>query len=100
MNRAYMPHCDSSILHAPGECDYCDAYPDWQEMREIQRINFTGHDDPGKAPCPSLHFRQAEVRDLWPGNRPGGYQWPEQVKIIPLEPKVEKRGWFWRARRK
>lgn len=66
--RAHMPHCDSSILHAPGECVYCDQYPDWQEMREIARINFTGKDDPGKAPCPSLYFRSAEVRDRWGGN--------------------------------
>lgn len=65
---AYAPHCDQSILHAPGACEYCDHYPEWQEMRERQRINFTNENDPDKAPCPSTYFRSAEVRDRWPGN--------------------------------
>lgn len=64
-----MPHCDQSILHAPGECRYCDMHPDWQEYREAARINFSGQHDVDKAPCPSEHFRPAEVRDRWPGNR-------------------------------
>jgi hypothetical protein len=63
-----IPHCDSSILHAPGECVYCDECPDWQEYREMARINFTGHEDEGLAPCPSTHFRKPEVRDRWYGN--------------------------------
>lgn len=66
--RAPMPHCDSSILHPPGKCRYCDDYPDFQEMREIARINFTGEHDQDKAPCPSEYFRPDEVRDRWPGN--------------------------------
>jgi hypothetical protein len=72
--RAFAPHCDQSILHAPGECEFCDKYPDWQEMRTTQRIAFTGEptsDD--KAPCPSTWFRSAVQRDLWPGNRVEGY---------------------------
>lgn len=68
MARAFAPHCDQSILHAPGKCQYCDEYPDWQEMREVQRINFTGENDADKAPCPSEAFRPAEVRDRWGGN--------------------------------
>ena len=68
-HRAAMPHCDSSILHAPSECQHCDHYPDWQELRDLWRINYTGEHDPGKAPCPSEHSRTAEVRDRWPGNR-------------------------------
>ena len=71
--RAYMPHCDQSILHAPGKCEHCDKYPDWQEMRVRQRINFTGEHDEDKAPCPSTHFRSEEVRDRWPGNTVHGY---------------------------
>lgn len=70
--RAYTPHCDSSILHAPGECEACDEYPDWQAFRTAQRISFTGQTDPDRAPCPSEHFRPAETRDQWPGNR----RWP------------------------
>ena len=54
--RAFAPHCDSSILHAPGACEYCDHYPDWQQMRVTQCINFSGEHDPEKAPCPSTEF--------------------------------------------
>lgn len=64
-------HCDSSILHAPGECEYCDTYgKSWQEYRELARINFTGHEDKDKAPCPSTYFRPTEVAHRWPGNQP------------------------------
>ena len=72
--RAYMPHCDSSILHAPGACEHCDTYPDWQEYREIARIAFTGTDEElgseklGLAPCPSTWHRPPETRDRWYGN--------------------------------
>lgn len=65
-----MPHCDSSILHKPGECQFCDMHPDWQQYREMARINFTGQADEGKAPCPSNWFRPASARDRWPGNVP------------------------------
>lgn len=68
-DRAYAPHCDSSILHAPGECQHCDTYPDWQQARETQRINFTGHMESGKSPCPSVWFRDPLTRDLWGGNQ-------------------------------
>lgn len=66
--RAFAPHCDQSILHAPGTCQYCDHYPDWQQYRETALINFSNTNDPHKAPCPSVHFRQAETRDRWGGN--------------------------------
>lgn len=72
--RAYAPHCDSSILHSPGACEYCDHYSDWQQYREVARIAFS--DEPpstDKAPCPSTAFRPAEVRDQWAGNTPGGF---------------------------
>lgn len=64
------PHCDSTILHAPGECQYCDLYPDRQALRELWRTNYTGHHDDDLAPCPSEYFRSGETRDRWPGNRP------------------------------
>lgn len=63
-----FPHCDSSILHAPGECEFCDEHPHWQALREGWRINFTGHHDPDKVPCPSEMFRTFETARLWPGN--------------------------------
>lgn len=68
-HRAYMPHCDQSVLHAPGACRPCDLYPDWQEMRKRQRINFTGESDELKAPCPTTYFREEETINQWPGNR-------------------------------
>jgi len=38
-----FPHCDPRILHAPGgACEYCDAHPDWQELRKAWGIAFTG----------------------------------------------------------
>lgn len=69
-HRAYAPHCDQSVLHKPGECEYCDHYPDWQEMREVQRINYTGHFDTDKAPCPSHYFRHPDKVESWSGNLP------------------------------
>jgi|SRR6476469_5050663 len=68
-----MAHCDQTILHAPGKCQFCDHYPEAQALREFWRINFTGESDERKAPCPSEYFRPAELRDRWPGNTPGGY---------------------------
>lgn len=73
-NELPLPHCDQSILHAPGTCDFCDKYPYAQALRAQWRINFTGEHDDDKAPCPSEYFRSGELRDRWPGNRPEGYQ--------------------------
>lgn len=67
--QAISPHCDPSILHAPGECQYCDAFPLWQELRDLWRISFTGHLYDGCTPCPSVWFRDELVRDLWAGNK-------------------------------
>lgn len=38
------PHCDSRILHAPSECEFCDRHPDWQSLRQRWGIAFTGHE--------------------------------------------------------
>jgi hypothetical protein len=77
------PHCDGKVLHAPGECEYCDMHPDWQELREMWGIAFTGHsheiitykDWEGKEvqtiliPCPSELDRPLDVIEAWPRNR-------------------------------
>lgn len=72
-----MPHCDSAILHAPGKCRYCDKYKDFQHVREVQRIAFTGSPEElgtdELAPCPSTWFRSPEKRDRWAGNRVEGF---------------------------
>lgn len=71
-----MPHCDPSVLHAPGECKYCDERPDWQEYREMAGIAFTGHEpDRDQTMCPSEIRRGIRQIEQWPGNRkaaPGG----------------------------
>ena len=69
------PHCDQAILHAPGVCRICDLYPNWQHLRELWRINFTGEYDVAKAPCPSVYFREVGVRDRWGGNVP----WTDEI---------------------
>lgn len=74
-----FPHCDARILHAPGECEYCDLHPEWQELRTFWGIAFTGHapetptDAPWLAqlPCPADFNRPAgssSDHQRWPGN--------------------------------
>lgn len=68
------PHCDSRILHAPGECRFCDDYPERQQERVNSGIAFTGHPPrPGQSPCPADAARpQNSPSDhrRWGGNRP------------------------------
>lgn len=65
------PHCDQRVLHAPGECSYCDRKPDWQKVRQMWGIAFTGHEPgDGEIFCPSELQRTVEVINRWPGNRP------------------------------
>lgn len=70
-----FPHCDPCVLHAPGECKYCDKHPEWQELRQSWDINFTGksgdHDPYSKwLPCPSDYNRGLAGAHMWPGNQP------------------------------
>jgi hypothetical protein len=54
------PHMDNvQILHAPGECEHCDEHPYEQGLRAYWDINWTGHNDPSKSPCPSARFGSA-----------------------------------------
>ena len=74
MSITQFPHCDSRILHAPGECVYCDMNPGWQELRQAWGIAFTGHlPDPesGIVMCPTDYNR--DNYNQWPGNTPEGY---------------------------
>jgi hypothetical protein len=68
--KAPYPHCDSKVLHAPGECEYCDHYPEKQEERVAKKINFTGHNDPDKSQCPAEQARPLETINRWHGNVP------------------------------
>lgn len=81
--RAAMPHCDARILHAPGECGHCDRYPDWQELRRMWGIAFTGHRPQRAAygtgtelPCPADHNRP-------PGSHSDHRQWGGNVAATP-----------------
>jgi hypothetical protein len=72
------PHCDSRILHAPGECEVCDYFPTLQKAREVWGITFTGRPISEKQPieCPAVQAREMENLSAWGGNvpqRPAGY---------------------------
>jgi hypothetical protein len=63
-----FPHCDARILHAPGECAFCDKHPDWQYLRQIWDIAFTGYTPEGtELPCPADHAR-GDSHTKWRGN--------------------------------
>jgi hypothetical protein len=69
--RAHAPHCDQRVLHAPGECLFCDHYTDWQQHRQVAGIAFTGQ-DPGldRVACPSDARRGRGGAHVWGGNVP------------------------------
>jgi hypothetical protein len=68
-----IPHCDAWVLHAPGECQYCDGHPEWQKWRTDNRMNFTGHYDQEKDICPAEKRRSVGKINAWGGNKPHGY---------------------------
>jgi len=79
MTRAWAPHCDARVLHAPTECPYCDQYPEWQHYRVVAGIAFTGQtpkDNNYDTECPSDHWRGLAGAHDWPGNTPEGYPSP------------------------
>lgn len=64
------PHCDAAVLHAPGECEYCDDFSEWQRAREAWRIAYTGKQPTeDELPCPSDVRRPGGVANRWPGNQ-------------------------------
>jgi hypothetical protein len=74
--RAAMPHCDQRIVHAPGECWACDQFPDFQELRRMWGIAYTGHTPgDGELPCPGDYHRP-------PGSPSDHRQWPGNTKAI------------------
>lgn len=64
-----FPHCDQRILHAPGECKYCDAEPQGQALRLAWGIAFTDYEPEGdELPCPADYAR-GDIHKLWYGYR-------------------------------
>lgn len=65
-----IPHCDCRVLHAPSECVYCDKHPDWQTLRQVWGIAFTGYEpDQNELPDPATHARGLDTVNKWHGNR-------------------------------
>jgi hypothetical protein len=65
-----FPHCDPRILHAPGECEFCDEHTEWQALREVWKIAFTNYEpEEGELPCPANHAR-GDKCNSWTGNKP------------------------------
>lgn len=68
------PHCEARILHAPGECKYCDQHSDWQQLRVTWGIAFSGHEPTEEQPIADpadLAVMKGERGDYnqWHGNR-------------------------------
>lgn len=63
------PHCDSRVVHAPGECEVCDEHAGHlQREREANDVCFTGKKD-RRWPCPA-DVARPETNQRWHGNRP------------------------------
>ena len=75
------PHCDPRVLHAPEDnCEFCNMHPEWQELRKLWGIAFTGHsfnekglpavDEYGNVtlPCPAEYNRGMASVNAWHGN--------------------------------
>lgn len=65
-------HCDARVLHAPGECRFCDAYPERQAARVDEGVAFSGHAPAnGQRPCPAdaavAHGERGDY-NAWCGN--------------------------------
>jgi hypothetical protein len=98
-----FPHCDSRILHAPGECEFCDDCAEWQELRKAWRIAFTGHaPEEGMLPCPADAARPPGSpgdHRRWGGNKPtsatGDPSWPQEssASVVMYGDKGGRRQW-------
>lgn len=41
------PHCNQDVIHAPGECYYCDKVPELQRIRQASGTPFTPNESNG-----------------------------------------------------
>jgi len=81
LTTAPFPHCDDLVLHQPGICVHCDKFPDLQHDRIMDRINFTGEDEPYKLPDPASQRRPLRIIEQWPGNTPTTEEDIEREKL-------------------
>lgn len=68
LTMAKFPHCDPGVLHRPAACKFCDMYPDLQQERIKNNINFTNEKDPNKKQCPAEARRSNATINRWGGN--------------------------------
>lgn len=106
-----FPHCDSEVLHAPGECAVCDLYPGRQQARVNGRVAFSGHDPvPGQDPCPADERRPKDSvswHGHWGGNAQLGGPVPSTAvqhvmsgaRVTLPSPEKPSRLWAWLERR-
>ena len=65
------PHCDAYALHKPGDCQFCDGFPELQAFRREHHIAFTGEPvQDNERPCPATMLRPTETIHRWYGNYP------------------------------
>ena len=67
-----FPHCDARILHAPGECEFCDQHPEWQALRIHWGIAFTGwepDEEKKELPDPATYACGLKSINAWAANR-------------------------------
>lgn len=83
MELVTAPHCDPSVLHAPGYCAHCDTQPNWQALRGLWGIAFTGQiPASNQVPCPSDQRRGTGGAHTWGGNRPTNVDPPHKQSWI------------------
>lgn len=100
-----FPHCDARILHAPGECQYCDRHPEWQELREFWMVAFTGHEPETyeyggtQVPCPADFNRPKNSESdhqKWLGNTAK----PSEIYTLNITPRRYLLKLLWRMVRR
>lgn len=83
-----FPHCDQAVLHAPGECEYCDGCPEWQSLREAWGIAFTGHVPQASLPECGEKCSWGSGRE-WKCRQPAGHAAGENPTIHSPQPHHE-----------
>jgi hypothetical protein len=67
-------HCDGRVIHAPGECEYCDKYGVMQQIQRMALMVCFTNQTPeqlttkGWKPCPAMYVRGADSINSWGGN--------------------------------